>query len=97
MHQQGQFDWKDGPFSNEKWLERIDWSGRAGYLAAERTRWATKMLNGQLDTSGWVQSYGPLSEVVINAAGHLAPMDQPERLYAMITAFVLNEPLLSAP
>lgn len=88
---QGQFDWKDGPFSNEKWLERISWSGQDEYLAAERECWLIKGAGGEQELSGWVQAYGSLTELVINGAGHLAPMNQPERLYSMITTFVLNE------
>lgn len=81
---QGQFDWKDGPFSNEKWIERIDWPGKVNYMAAPRKPWLSC---GDV-FSGWVQSYGTLSEVIVNAAGHLVPMNQPERVLDMISTFV---------
>lgn len=93
---QGQFDWKDGPFSNEVWLDRLDWNDRAAYLTADRNIWlsATESDTTQesLTPAGWVQSYGNLTECIINAAGHLAPMNQPQRLMTMITHFVSNEP-----
>jgi vitellogenic carboxypeptidase-like protein len=94
---QGQFDWKDGPFSNEKWLERISWSGKEGYMAARRQRWRIKddVEGSSTSLAGWVQTYGSLTEVVVNGAGHLAPMDQPQRLYQMITTFVQNEQFLT--
>lgn len=52
----------------------------------------TSDANGASELSGWVQAYGSLSELIVNGAGHLAPMNQPERLYSMITAFVFNQP-----
>ena len=93
---QGQFDWKDGPFSNEKWMASIQWSGKPGYLAAVRKRWLTPAADGSLELSGWVQRYGSLTEIVVNGAGHLAPMNQPLRLYDMIKRFVNNEEFLTA-
>jgi vitellogenic carboxypeptidase-like protein len=90
---QGQFDWKDGPAQNEKWINQVDWSGKEGYLSAKRDIWMTTTLNSQqaMEASGWVQSSGTLTELVVNAAGHLAPMDQPERLLSMISTFVENK------
>jgi carboxypeptidase C (cathepsin A) len=89
---QGQFDWKDGPFSNEKWIHSIDWEGKAAYLAAPRRQWKVpRASGGEPALAGWVQSSGNLTELVINAAGHLAPMDQPERSYDMIYRFVKNQ------
>lgn len=92
---QGQFDWKDGAFSNELWINRMNWDGKEAYLSAPRLKWLTP-LNGEDVLSGWVQTYGPLTELVVNAAGHLAPMNQPERLFDMITTFVLNEKFKTA-
>lgn len=88
---QGQFDWKDGPFSNEKWIHSIDWEGKAAYLAAPRKQWKIPTTEGKTALAGWVQTSGNLTELVINAAGHLAPMDQPERSYDMIYRFVHNQ------
>jgi vitellogenic carboxypeptidase-like protein len=92
---QGQFDWKDGPFSNEAWINKLDWDGRVGYLAAERVMWLSPVEpeeGAALLPAGWLQSYGNLTECVINAAGHLAPMNQPVRLLTMITNFVTSTP-----
>jgi vitellogenic carboxypeptidase-like protein len=85
---QGQFDWKDGPAQNEKWINHVDWDGKQGYLSAPRGTWLTPNSQDVMVPSGWVQSYGTLTELVVNAAGHLAPMDQPERLLSMISTFV---------
>ena len=67
-------------------------------MAAERRKWLIVDEEGGEEAkspAGWVQAYGTLSEIVVNAAGHLAPMDQPERLYQMITTFVRNENFLT--
>ena len=93
---QGQFDWKDGPAQNEQWLNQVDWAGKKGYLSAPRSIWMTPTSpNSQeqaMESAGWVQSYGTLTELVVNGAGHLAPMDQPNRLLSMISTFVENKP-----
>ncbi len=93
---QGQFDWKDGPFSNEKWLASIQWSGKSGYLASARQKWLTPAADGSMELSGWVQHYESLTEIVVNGAGHLAPMDQPLRLFDMIQRFVKNQEFLTS-
>jgi carboxypeptidase C (cathepsin A) len=68
------------------WIEKLEWPGRAGYLAAERRPW---VLDDATQTmAGWVQSYSNMTELVVNGAGHLAPMDQPERLLSMLETFV---------
>lgn len=91
---QGQFDWKDGPFSNEIWINQIDWPLRAEYLSAERRVWkVTDEATGQSVPSGWVQSYDNLTELIVSSAGHLAPMNQPSNLLSMITTFIRNQPL----
>mmetsp|Transcript_3117 Transcript_3117/g.4808 ORF Transcript_3117/g.4808 Transcript_3117/m.4808 type:complete len:431 (+) Transcript_3117:79-1371(+) len=92
---QGQFDWKDGPFSNEKWIMQMDWPGRGKYLSAPRRKWLTEY-NGATHISGWVQEYDTLTEIVVNGAGHLAPMNEPERLYEMISTFIESKAFLTA-
>lgn len=89
---QGQFDWKDGPAQNEQWINQVDWDGKQGYLSAKRGIWMTPNSKNTMELSGWVQSSGTLTELVVNAAGHLAPMDQPDRLLSMISTFVENKP-----
>ena len=50
--------------------------------------------NNPVEPAGWIQSFDALTEVVINGAGHLAPMNQPERLVTMISNFVYNNEFL---
>ena len=89
---QGQFDWKDGPSQNEKWINQVEWSGKQGYLSSTRNIWLTTNSEQADEYSGWVQNYGSLTELIVNAAGHLAPMNQPDRLLSMISTFVENKP-----
>ncbi len=72
----------------------MDWKYRDEYLRSPRNIWQTERDSGSLALSGWVQTYDKLTEIVINGAGHLAPMNQPESLFGMITRFVNNQPFL---
>jgi carboxypeptidase C (cathepsin A) len=96
---QGQFDWKDGGFSNEIWIDKINWPGRSGYLSSERRQWLMQTVteDGSVvsEPVGWVQTYSSLTELIVNNAGHLAPMDQPERLYSMIQTFISGKDFLT--
>jgi vitellogenic carboxypeptidase-like protein len=75
------------------WIEKLEWPGRKDYLAAPRLPWILSSDKSTL--AGWVQTYSNLTELVINGAGHLAPMDQPERLADMITTFVEGSQFLT--
>ncbi|KMS94011.1 hypothetical protein BVRB_025690, partial [Beta vulgaris subsp. vulgaris] len=41
--------------------------------------------------SGTIRSYGPLTFLVVNEAGHMVPMDQPDVSLKMIDAFIHNQ------
>eukprot|EP00470_Lotharella_oceanica_P005353 CAMPEP_0170173916 /NCGR_PEP_ID=MMETSP0040_2-20121228/7181_1 /TAXON_ID=641309 /ORGANISM="Lotharella oceanica, Strain CCMP622" /LENGTH=421 /DNA_ID=CAMNT_0010415331 /DNA_START=36 /DNA_END=1301 /DNA_ORIENTATION=+ len=86
---QGQFDWKDGVPSNERWLEALQWSGRGAYIAAPRRIWRGE--GGRI--YGWVTDASAvnLTEVVVAGAGHLVPMNQPESSKDMITKFIREQ------
>ncbi len=70
----------------------MQWPDRASYLSADRLKWLTYSASEDKKVlSGWVQTFGALTEIVVNGAGHLAPMNQPERLLEMISTFIRNE------
>lgn len=87
---QGQFDWKDGVVSNEAWIRQLNWTGRAGYLAADRTVWR-RAVDGQI--AGYWRHYKTLHQVVVLGAGHLVPMNQPLSARDMLTRFLDFSPL----
>ena len=51
---------------NEKWTSALEWSGREGYRAQPLREWS---VNGK--KAGKVRSYGGLSFVTIDGAGHM--------------------------
>ena len=89
----------------------MDWPGRFGYLSAERKVWLipaddTKQSSSSKSHStittktgtmmaGWVQSFENLTELIVNGAGHLAPMNQPQRLYSMLQTFINGDKFLT--
>lgn len=64
---QGQLDWIDGVYSNEAWINALQWSGAENYRKSER-----ETIDG-----GYKRSYGPLTEAMIIATGHLAIKEKP--------------------
>jgi len=88
MTYNGQVDIILGPSLAEKYYKVIPWDGQQQYLQANKTIWKSSTD----DISGYVRSVGKYRQVIIRGAGHLAPLDQPARLYDMITRFVLNKP-----
>lgn len=82
---QGQFDWKDGATSNEAWIRQL--LRRDDFLTANRTVLKTK-LDGQ--PYGWIKQLpgAPFYDVVVHAAGHLTPMDQPTAAKDLIMRFI---------
>jgi carboxypeptidase C (cathepsin A) len=67
---QGQLDWVDGVFSNEAWINALEWSGKTQYAAQDRTKWS----------GGYMRSFGPLNEAMIQGAGHLPLVDANEKV-----------------
>ena len=64
---QGQLDWVDGVYSNEAWINALEWSGAKDYAETPR-----QTLDG-----GYIRSFGALNEAMILGAGHLALVDKP--------------------
>eukprot|EP00415_Alexandrium_ostenfeldii_P001880 UN1880 len=80
---QGQFDLKDGVVSNEAWIRTLSWPGRESYLAAERS-----MAGALFEIAGYWRRAQNLEQVVVRAAGHMAPTDQPLSAVDMILRFL---------
>lgn len=82
---QGQFDWKDGVVSNEAWIRALDWPGRASFLEANRTVWR-RASDGRI--AGYWRGFQNLEQVVVLAAGHMVPMNQPLSAVDMLLRFL---------
>lgn len=77
---------------NSRWVDALEWSGSSSWEKAPTRDWK---VDGEL--AGSVRSYGPLSFVKVNLAGHMVPMDQPKNALAMLTGFTRNKPLAAGP
>lgn len=73
--------------SAENWIAELDWHGRDGYLAANKTIWHE---NGEI--VGYTRQYENLRQLIVNKAGHMSPHDQPANIFAMVTKFIEQEP-----
>lgn len=45
------------------------------------------------ELAGYVKQAGKLTEVLVRAAGHMVPSDQPKWAWDLITRFTRNKPL----
>ncbi|ODQ55423.1 alpha/beta-hydrolase [Saitoella complicata NRRL Y-17804] len=82
---QGQFDFRDGVVSQDRWMSELQWSGSEGYKKAEREVW--RDADGK-EVYGYIKRSGHLTRAVISSAGHMAPGDQGEAAFDMITNFI---------
>ncbi|KAH7038787.1 Alpha/Beta hydrolase protein [Linnemannia elongata] len=80
---QGIFDFRDAVAGSESWLEGLDWEGAQNFTNTDRQIWVE---GGRL--AGYVTQVPGLSEVVVLGAGHVAPMDQPKSVKAVIKSLV---------
>lgn len=80
---QGIFDFRDAVAGSESWLEGLDWEGSQDFLNADRQIWIE---DGKL--AGYVTQVPGLAEVVVLGAGHIAHMDQPETVKAVLKSLV---------
>jgi len=67
---QGQLDWVDGVYSNEAWINALQWSGADEYASTPRVPWE----------GGYIRSFGAMNEAMILGAGHLALVDKPDEV-----------------
>ncbi|KAJ3117583.1 hypothetical protein HK100_000779 [Physocladia obscura] len=82
---QGQFDFRDGILSSNKWISSLEWTGSDGYNKANRSVW--KIGDAVV---GYITSYAQLKRVEVLLAGHLSPQDAPAVTKQMIYDFIFN-------
>ncbi|NVK86910.1 MAG: S10 family peptidase [Gammaproteobacteria bacterium] len=83
----GLYDMDCNFIGTDDWLASIDWS--EGKLFNQRSRVPWKVDHKLL---GHFRSAGNLTQVLVNGAGHLVPMDQPESALIMLQNFLANKP-----
>lgn len=74
----------------ENFLQQLEWTGAAAWRDADRQVWKINPTDSR--PAGYAKQSGSFSYVIVRDAGHLVPMDQPERAYDMITRFVDQVP-----
>lgn len=82
----GLYDMDCNFIGTDKWLAAIDWPEGKRFNRLARAPWkeADKVL-------GHYRSLGNLTQVLVNGAGHLVPMDQPESALKMLSIFLSDE------
>lgn len=73
---QGQVDWVDGVYSNEAWINALEWKGAKAYASAPRVDWE----------GGYKRSSGPLTEAEVLGTGHLAIREKPEVISSLFAS-----------
>lgn len=82
-------DGKDSNFlSTELLISALDWPNKNDFAHAITCVWKN---NNQVN--GYAKTAHGLTQVKIRGAGHLAPIDQPERVLHILQNFIKNEPL----
>jgi carboxypeptidase C (cathepsin A) len=82
-------DGKDSNFmSTELWLSALKWPFKNEFAHTVSCVWRT---DGKV--AGYAKTSGGLTQVKIRNAGHLAPIDQPARLFDLFNHFISNKPL----
>lgn len=79
----GIYDMDCNFMGTDAWIGRLHWSYREELLSAPRTPW---MLGA--DWAGHIRRAKLLTQVLVQGAGHLVPMDQPQRALSLFTEFV---------
>lgn len=68
-------------------LQKLSWSDKQQFLSAPTCIWRL-----QNDVAGFVKSSYALTQVKVRGAGHLAPIDQPQRIWTLFDNFIENKP-----
>lgn len=87
----GIYDMDCNFMGTDDWMNKLDWSYRDEFLSRRRMPWH---VGGQV--AGHIRSAGRLTQVLVAGAGHLVPMDQPERALALFEGFVAGNLRASA-
>ena len=73
--------------SSDLWLAALN---QPAFAKAQTHVWKSSS-----EVAGYIKSANGLTQVKVRGAGHLAPIDQPERIYELFQHFVIEKSLLS--
>jgi len=72
---------------NLRMAEDLEWAGQTGFRDSVSQDWVSK--DG--DYSGWSRTFGDLSFVLVEGAGHMVPHDQPAAALDLINRWLRTE------
>ncbi|WVN87339.1 uncharacterized protein L203_102517 [Cryptococcus depauperatus CBS 7841] len=84
----GVLDFICNHIANEMWMERMEWTGKVGYNAAQFEEW-----NVDGHRAGEFKTHGNLTMLKIRGAGHMVPYDKPKEALTMFKAWLEAESL----
>lgn len=74
----------------EQMIETIDWNYAEEYKISKRIIW--KVRPDDVEVAGYVRRVHDFYQVSVRGSGHIAPYDQPERVWDMINRFISDIP-----
>lgn len=87
----GDLDFLCNYLGNQRWVEALEWSGKADYNKAKFHNMTDG--NGSTVKSSDSEGAGKLTYLRVRDAGHMVPYDQPEVALTMIQKWVNDERL----
>jgi len=79
----GIYDMDCNFMGTDAWIESVNWSYKDAFLRQPRIPW---MNEGSW--AGHIRQFAQLTQVLVNGAGHLVPMDQPKNALALLNNFI---------
>ncbi|KAI0052593.1 peptidase S10 serine carboxypeptidase [Auriscalpium vulgare] len=79
----GTYDWQCNWVANKLWVDKLEWSGQAGYAAAAWRNWE---VDGR--TAGEIKVWDQLTFATVRGAGHMVPHDKPAESLALISRWL---------
>jgi len=86
----GKEDWICNWYGGRDWVKNMQWNGQAEFVKKIDALSPWLVDGGKV--GGEFASYGPLTFLGVNDAGHMVPMDQPANALEMISLFIQNKP-----
>jgi cathepsin A (carboxypeptidase C) len=82
----GDVDYICNYMGNKAWTLALDWEGKTGFNDAEDHTWSVKG-----EEAGLARTFANFTFLQVYEAGHMVPLDQPERSLSMVETFVRGE------
>lgn len=90
----GDMDFICNWLGNKAWTIQLPWANQTAFAAAEDRPWYVDMVEaGFVRSVGNNQTNALFSFVQVHGAGHMVPMDQPERIFKVVQHFLADQVL----